>query len=94
MDNEISQARSKALAEVDRLATRVRLALAGGCLIEVAMLTGLLLLMDFHNRTHWILLIGFVGTYSIVAMVILALFYHVSRIGERILRGVDLALDR
>jgi len=94
MDKEISQARSNALAEVDRLATRVRLAVVGGCLIEAAMLTGLLLLMDFHNRTHWILLIGFVGTYSIVAMVILALFFHVSRIGQRILRGIDLALDR
>jgi hypothetical protein len=47
--------------------------------------------MDRQNTTHWLLLIGFVGSYSIVIMAIVALGAHVSRVGQRILRALESA---
>ena len=89
MNPEISVARFNALAEIDKLAKYFRIAILAGIAVEVALLSGLLLLMDFQNHTHWLLLIGFVGSYSIVIMAIVALGAHVSRVGQRILRALE-----
>jgi len=83
------QARNLALAEIDKLERNFKLAIVGGCLIEVALLYGLFALMDFHNHTHLLLAIGFVGSYSIVVMAIVALGAHVSRVGQRLVRALE-----
>lgn len=88
MNPEISLARSNALHDIDRMAKYFRIAIFGGCAVEAALLAGLLLLMDFRNHTHWLLFIGFVGSYSIVILAIVALGAHVSRVGQRILRAL------
>jgi hypothetical protein len=61
------------------------------CVAEVAVLAALLFATDVSNRTHLLLLVGFVGSYSIVVLAIVALGAHVSRIGQRVLRALDLA---
>lgn len=50
--------------------------------------------MDFHNHTHWMLLIGYVGSYSIVIMAIVALGVHVSRVGQRIVKALEVAAEK
>ena len=60
------------------------------CVAEAVMLAALLYAVDRHDRTHLLLLIGFVGSYSIVILAIVALGAHVSRIGQRILKAVAL----
>lgn len=89
MQPEISVARLNALDEIDKHARYFRIAILGGLIFEMALLTGLLLLMDRQNTTHWLLLIGFVGSYSIVIMAIVALGAHVGRVGQRILRALE-----
>jgi hypothetical protein len=54
----------------------------------------LFLLSDFKQRTHVLLIIGFVGSYSVVLMGLVALGAHVSRVGQRILRAVHEAAER
>ena len=58
---------------------------------EVMVLAALLWAAETTTRTHLLLLIGFVGSYSIVVLAIVALGSHVSRIGQQILRAIDLA---
>ncbi len=89
MDESNSRARSNALAEIDRLARYFQLSLFAGFVIEAALLCGLLLMMDFKNPTHRIMVVGYVGSYSIVIMAIVALGAHVSRVGQRILRALE-----
>jgi hypothetical protein len=85
---QIDQARIDALEAIDRAEKNFRYALVGGIAVEVALLTGLFLLSDFKQRTHVLLIIGFVGSYSVVLMGIVALGAHVSRVGQRILRAI------
>jgi predicted membrane protein len=85
---QIDKARIDALAAIDRAERNFRYALIGGCAVEVALLTALLLLSDFKQRTHVLLIIGFVGSYSVVLMGLVALGAHVSRVAQRILRAI------
>ena len=94
MPNETGRARSNAMAEIDKFARYFRLAILGGCIIEAALLSTLLWIMDFKNPTHWMLLIGFVGSYSIVIMAIVALGAHVSRVGQRILKAWEVLAEK
>jgi hypothetical protein len=91
---QIDQARIDALEAIDRAEKNFRYALFGGVAVEVALLTGLFLLSDFHQRTHVLLIIGFVGSYSVVLMGLVALGAHVSRVGQRILRAVHETAER
>jgi hypothetical protein len=83
-----------ALARIDRFAAYFKLAILVGCTIEAALLGGLVWLMDFRNPTHWMLLIGCVGSYSIVIMAIVALGAHVSLVGQRILKALEVAAEK
>jgi hypothetical protein len=85
---QIDKARIDALEAIDRAERNFRYALIGGCLVEAALLTGLFLLADLKQRTHVLLILGFVGSYSVVLMGLVALGAHVSRVGQRILRAL------
>jgi hypothetical protein len=50
-------------------------------------------LADFGNRTHILLLLSTIATYTIVGAGLFALGGHVTRVGERILKGVELLAD-
>ena len=56
--------------------------------IEFFMLT-FLFLADLHNRTHVLLLIGTVMTYSILVLGLVALGAHVNRAVLRVLQAID-----
>jgi hypothetical protein len=91
---QIDKARIDALEAIDRAEKNFRYALFGGMAVEAALLAGLFLLSDFKQRTHVLLIIGFVGSYSVVLMGLVALGAHVSRVGQRILRAVHEAAER
>jgi hypothetical protein len=91
---QIDRARIDALEAIDRAERNFRYALIAGVAVELALLTGLFLLSDFKQRTHLLLIIGFVGSYSVVLMGLMALGAHVSRVGQRILRAVHETSER
>jgi len=91
---QIDRARIDALEAIDRAEKNFRYALIGGMAVEVALLAGLFLLADLKQRMHVLLIIGFVGSYSVVLMGLLALGAHVSRIGQRIIRAIHETADR
>ena len=46
------------------------------------------------DPTHLMLLIGYVGSYSIVLTALVALGVHVSRVGQRIVKALEVASEK
>ena len=87
------QARRAALARIDRSERNYRLAFLGAVALEALFLAAFLLLADFRERVHLLLLISTVAVYTIVALGLLALGSHVNRNTLRVLKAVE-ALKR
>jgi len=82
-----------ALAQIERTEKHYKLAFFSAVFIEAVLLAGLLFLVNLHDHTQRLLLIGFVGGYSIVVLAIVALGAHVSRVGLRVIRAVESGSD-
>jgi hypothetical protein len=78
----------RVMLEIERTEQRYKLAFFAAVLLEGALLAGLLLLTNLKDRTQALLLLGFVGSYSIIVLALLALGAHVTRVGQRILRAL------
>ena len=85
-----TDARTKALDQIERAERRYQLAFWAACALEAAVLAVLLFSADMSNRTHVLLLAGFVGSYSIIVLAIAALGAHVTRVNARLLLAIDL----
>jgi hypothetical protein len=86
----IDDIRRKTLDQIDRSERLYRSAFAFACAAEVLVLGALLWAIDISNRTHVILLIGFVGSYSVILLAMVVLGAHVNRVGQRVLRAIEL----
>lgn len=90
----IEEARRDALDRVDRTERDYKLVFLAAAVVESAFLAGYLLLADFSNRLHVLLLIASVAIYSIVALGLVALGAHVKRCTLRILKAIELSRGR
>ena len=84
-----ADARRDALARIERHERNYRLAFFGAVLLEALFLAAFLLLADFRDRVHLLLLISTVAVYTIVALGLLALGAHVNRTTLRVLKAVE-----
>ena len=82
--------RAAALARIDRSERNFKLAFIGAGLVETAFIAGFLLLADFSNRIHVLLLISTVSCYSIVVLGLFALGAHINRSIARVLKALEL----
>ena len=80
-----------ALDRIDRAERRYKQAFLAAVAVEAAALPVYLLLADFTNRTHVLLLLASVATYTIIAIGLVALGAHVNRNTLRVLRAVEMA---
>jgi hypothetical protein len=80
-----------ALDRIDRAERRYKQAFLAAIAVEAAALPVYLALADFSNRTHVLLLLASVATYTIIAIGLVALGVHVNRSTLRILRAVEMA---
>jgi hypothetical protein len=87
-------ARSTALDLMDRAERNYRLALGAAVVVELLFLAGFLVLADFSNRLHLLLLLATLAVYSITAAGLLALGAHVRRNTLRVLQAVELLGSR
>lgn len=88
--NNINGARMSALDRVDRTERQHKITFFVAAVIEAAFLLGFLLLADFSNRTHLLLLIATIAIYTILALGLVALGSHANRNTLRILRAIEL----
>ena len=82
-----------ALDRIDRAERGYKLAFLAAVGLESAVLLLYLVLADFRDRTHMLLLVAMVGTYSITGIGLVALGAHVNRNTLRILRAIQIAAD-
>lgn len=82
-----------ALRRIDRAERQYKLAFLAAVAVEGVMLLVYLALADFGDRTHVLLLVAMVATYTIIGVGLVALGAHVNRNTLRILRAVQLAAD-
>lgn len=87
----IEEARRGALDRVDRAERSYKLVFLAAAAAEAAFLVGYLLLADFSNRLHVLLLLAAVAIYSIVALGLVALGVHVKQCTLRVLKAIDLS---
>ena len=86
----IDEVRAAALARIDRSERNFKLAFFGALVIETAFVFSFLMLADFSNRVHVLLLISTVSCYSIVVLGLFALGAHINRSAARVLKAVEL----
>lgn len=84
----MDEIRNDVLARMDRAERNYKLAFVAAAGVEGAFLIAFLFLADFTNRTHVLLLLGTVMTYSILAVGLIALGAHVNRAILRVLQAI------
>lgn len=90
-ESKLDQIRHTVLDRIDRSERRYKLAFFAAVGLETCFLVAFLLLADFSNRLHALLLLSAIAVYSIVALGLVALGAHVNRCTERILKAIDLS---
>lgn len=88
-EKNFDSTRRAALDRIDRSERAYRAFFFAAAAAEAAFLAGFLLLADFGQRLHVLLLLAAVATYTIVALGLLALGQHVSRCTWRVLKAID-----
>lgn len=88
---DLDSVRAAALTRIARSERNFKLAFVGAVMVESAFIVSFLLLADFSNRLHVLLLISTVSCYSIVVLGLVALGTHINRGIARILKAVELS---
>ncbi len=77
--SKLDPIRAGVLTAMERQAALVRAAVLGAAFLEILMLAAALLVLDWHDRTHLLMLILAVLGYSVVILGLVALGSHMSR---------------
>lgn len=91
--NKVNEVRRTTLDRIERNERHYKAAFIGAAIVEALFLGGFLLLADFSNRMHVLLLITTIAVYSIMAFGLMALGSHVNRNTLRILKAIELLGD-
>jgi hypothetical protein len=88
---DLDSVRAAALARIDRSERHFKLAFIGAAVVEFLFLAIFLLLADFSNKVHMLLLISTVSCYTIVVLGLFALGAHINHGIARVLKAMDLS---
>ena len=93
--DNIDDMRKATLARIEQTERHYKTAFFAAALLETFLLAGFLLLADFKSdRTHLLLLLATVGSYSILVLGLVALGAHVNRNSLRVLKAIELLHSR
>ncbi len=87
---DLDAVRGEALRRIERGERNFKLAFYVAAVWEALFLVAFVLAADFSNRTHLLLLIATVGSYSLVVIGLMALGAHVNRATLRVLKAIEL----
>jgi hypothetical protein len=85
----MDEMRSEVLRRMDRAERMYKVAFFGAVALEGVFLVLFLFAADFSNRTHVLILLGTVMTYSVLALGLVALGSHLNRAILRVLQAID-----
>ena len=86
----VDEIRETALARINRSERNYKLAFIAAGVVETLFVISFLLLADFSNRLHILLLIATVCSYSIIVLGLFALGAHINRSVLRVLKAIEL----
>ena len=89
MSEKINEIRSNTLNLIERNERNYKFSFVGAAFVELLFLIAFLLLADFSNRVHVLLLIMTIVIYTIMAFGLLALGLHVNRNTLRVLNALE-----
>jgi hypothetical protein len=89
MAGDLDRVRGAALDRVERGERYMRAAALAFAAVEGGFFLGFILLADFSNRLHLLLLLATVAVYTLVVIGLAALGAHVNRCTERVLRAIE-----
>ncbi len=92
--NGVNDSRKAALLRIDRNERHYKIAFLAAAVLEGIFLAVFLLLMDFSNRLHTLLLLATVATYSIIILGLVALAAHLNRSTLRLLKAIEVLNSR
>jgi len=90
MSEKINEIRVNTLNLIERNERSYKFAFVGAAFIELLFLVAFLLLADFSNRSHVLLLIAAIAVYAILGFGLIALGLHVNRNTLRVLNAIEL----
>lgn len=82
--------RGAALDRIEKSERNYKLAFYSALVVETLFIIGFILLADFHNRIHVLLLLAAIAVYVILGLGMFALGAHVSRNTQLVLRAIEL----
>ena len=88
--NNIDGIRGAALNRIERSERQYKIVFFAAAIIEAFFLAGFLLLADFSNRLHLLLLIATIAIYTILALGLVALGSYINRNTLRTLKAIEL----
>jgi hypothetical protein len=85
----VDEVRDDVLSRIDRAQRNYKLAILSAAVVEGIFLLTFLLTVDFKNRTHLLILIGSVMTYTIVCLGLVALGALINRNALRVMQALE-----
>ena len=89
MNKNLDNIRESTLARIERNERNYKLMFAGVAAIEIVFFAAFLLLADFSDRVHLLLLISSITVYTIVGFGLIALGLHVNQNALRIINAIE-----
>lgn len=89
MNKNLDNIRETTLKRIEQTERNYKLMFVGAAAIEAIFLAAFLLLADFSNRLHLLLLISSMTVYTILGFGLIALGLHVNRNALRIINAVE-----
>ncbi|HEX7152313.1 MAG TPA: hypothetical protein VF618_12565 [Thermoanaerobaculia bacterium] len=86
---DLDRVRGAALDRIDRSRRNFFLMIILAAIVEAAFVVGFVMLADFSNRLHVLLLLATVASYTIVVLGLFALGAHIDRTTLRILKALE-----
>jgi hypothetical protein len=86
---DLDAIRVSALERINRSERNFKLAFFAAGVLEFVFIVSFLLLADLSNRTHVLLLIATVSSYSIIVLGLVALGSHINRSVLRVITAVE-----
>jgi len=90
MSEKINEIRKNTLNKIERSERNYKYAVSGAAFIELFFFAAFLVLADFSDRTHVLLLITTIAVYTITAFGLIALGIHVNQNTLRVLNAIEL----
>lgn len=89
MSDKINEIRGNTLNLIERNERNYKYAFIGAAFVEALFFAAFLLLADFSNRVHVLLLITTITVYTVLAFGLIALGLHVNRNTLRVLHALE-----